>query len=80
MAIDGTNDELSSTAAAGGRWLQLDNGLGRWGAPKFMLGLIGCFGHKETLLLSISQLRQANRQINLLQRRQMQRGWKANCS
>ena len=54
MAEEGTDDELGSAAAAGGAAFEgndyLGRGCWRWGAPKFMLSLIGCGCHKEFFL------------------------------
>jgi hypothetical protein len=73
VAIDGADNELGPAVNAGTASLQFnDGGAGQQGwAPKLMLGLVGYFCHKELFLLTIPLLRQANRQMNLLQRLQM---------
>jgi hypothetical protein len=54
MAVEGTDDEFGSAAATGGAAFEGNDYLGRgrwrWGAPKFMLSLIGCGCHKEFFL------------------------------
>jgi hypothetical protein len=73
VAKYGADDELAAAVSAGTASFQFDDGgVGQQGrAPKFMLGLVGYFCHKKLFLLSISLLRQANRQTNSLQRLQM---------